>query len=76
MASAKLAEELGYDLRFRRMWELYLAYVEAGFREARIGDVQMVMAKPEYRGSALGARRAAEHPVGDPVHQEARAAAG
>ena len=32
-ASAKLAEELGYDLRFRRMWDLYLAYVEAGFRE-------------------------------------------
>ncbi len=31
--SAKLAAELGYDLRFRRMWELYLAYVEAGFRE-------------------------------------------
>ena len=72
VASAKLAEELGYDLRFRRMWELYLAYVEAGFREARIGDVQMVMAKPEFRGS-LGTRRAAEHAVGDPVHQEARA---
>ena len=43
------AAELGYDLRFRRMWELYLAYVEAGFRECRIGDVQMLLAKPEWR---------------------------
>jgi cyclopropane-fatty-acyl-phospholipid synthase len=75
VASAKLAEELGYDLRFRRMWELYLAYVEAGFREARIGNVQMVLAKPEYRGRPLAARRAAEHAVGNPVHQEARTAA-
>ncbi len=75
IASAKLAEELGYDLRFRRMWELYLAYVEAGFREARIGVAQMVMAKPEYRGS-LGTRRAAEHSIGDAVHQEAGAPAG
>ena len=91
-ASARIAEDLGYDLRFRRMWELYLAYVEAGFREARIGDVQMVMAKPEYRGTdiqptdpascrirkqrpPLAAGRTAEHPVGDAVHQEARATA-
>jgi cyclopropane-fatty-acyl-phospholipid synthase len=51
VAESERAEELGYDLRFRRTWELYLAYVEAGFRECRIGDVQMVMAKPEWRGS-------------------------
>jgi len=79
-ANAKIAEELGYELPFRRMWELYLAYVEAGFREARIGDVQMVMAKPEYRGTiesgSLGVRRTAEHAVGDAVHEEARTAAG
>ena len=75
LASAMLAEDLGYDLRFRRMWDLYLAYVEAGFREARIGNVQMVLAKPEYRGR-LAAGRAAEHAVGNPVHQEARATAG
>jgi len=43
------AEELaaiGYDTRFRRLWELYLAYSEAGFRERRIRDVQLVLAKP------------------------------
>ena len=27
---------LGYDERFRRLWKLYLAYCEAGFRERRI----------------------------------------
>ncbi len=47
--SAERAENLGYDERFRRMWLLYLSYVEAGFRERRIGDVQMLLAKPEWR---------------------------
>jgi cyclopropane-fatty-acyl-phospholipid synthase len=48
------AEALGYDVRFRRMWALYLAYVEAGFTERRIGDVQMLLAKPEWRGEVRG----------------------
>ena len=47
------AEELGYDERFRRLWELYLAWSEGGFRERRIGDVQLLSAKPAYRGSRL-----------------------
>jgi cyclopropane-fatty-acyl-phospholipid synthase len=50
------AEELGYDRRFRRLWELYLAYSEGGFRERRIGDVQLLLAKPAYRGSRLNMR--------------------
>ena len=41
---------LGYDERFRRLWDLYLAYCEAGFRERRIGDVQLLLAKPRWRG--------------------------
>jgi len=71
VAGAERAEALGYDLAFRRMWELYLAYVEAGFLERRIGDVQMVFAKPEWRGAlpALGPRLAGEHPLGDAVEQ-------
>ncbi len=44
---------LGYDERFRRMWDLYLAYCEAGFRERRISDVQLLLAKPAYRGEAI-----------------------
>jgi cyclopropane-fatty-acyl-phospholipid synthase len=39
-------ERLGYDERFRRIWRLYLAYCEAGFVERRIGDVQILLAKP------------------------------
>jgi cyclopropane-fatty-acyl-phospholipid synthase len=41
--------ELGYDERFRRLWRLYLAYCEAGFAERRIGDAQVLLAKPGYR---------------------------
>jgi len=40
--------ERGYDERFRRLWEFYLCSSEAGFRERRIGDVQLLFAKPQY----------------------------
>jgi cyclopropane-fatty-acyl-phospholipid synthase len=43
---------MGYDERFARLWELYLAYCEAGFRERRIRDVQVLFAKPGWRGEA------------------------
>jgi cyclopropane-fatty-acyl-phospholipid synthase len=46
---------LGYDERFRRMWDLYLAYCEAGFRERRISDVQLLLAKPGYRTETFAA---------------------
>jgi cyclopropane-fatty-acyl-phospholipid synthase len=39
----------GYDERFRRLWTFYLSSSEAGFRERRIGDVQMLIAKPGDR---------------------------
>jgi cyclopropane-fatty-acyl-phospholipid synthase len=45
--------DLGYDARFRRLWELYLAYCEGGFRERRIQDVQIMLAKPGYRREPL-----------------------
>jgi cyclopropane-fatty-acyl-phospholipid synthase len=48
--SADHVAELGYDLRFRRLWELYFAWCEGGFRERRIGDVQALFAKPSYPG--------------------------
>jgi cyclopropane-fatty-acyl-phospholipid synthase len=34
---------LGFDETFRRMWEFYLAYCEAGFRTGAIGDVQLAL---------------------------------
>ncbi|MFN8160269.1 MAG: cyclopropane-fatty-acyl-phospholipid synthase family protein [Solirubrobacterales bacterium] len=46
--------ERGYDERFRRMWTFYLCSSEAGFLERRIGDVQMLYAKPGWRGDAVG----------------------
>jgi cyclopropane-fatty-acyl-phospholipid synthase len=42
--------ELGYDRRFQRLWRLYLCFVEAGFAERRIADVQIVLSKPHWRG--------------------------
>ncbi|HEV2974495.1 MAG TPA: cyclopropane-fatty-acyl-phospholipid synthase family protein [Solirubrobacteraceae bacterium] len=48
-ASAARLSELGYDERFRRLWELYLSYCEGGFRERRIQDVQLLLAKPGFR---------------------------
>ena len=47
-AEAEL-ERIGYDRRFRRTWEMYLAISEAGFREARIVDLQILFAKPGWR---------------------------
>jgi cyclopropane-fatty-acyl-phospholipid synthase len=51
--------ELGYDLRFRRLWMLYLAYCEGGFLERRIGDVQALLVGPAYRGQAPSRERVA-----------------
>jgi cyclopropane-fatty-acyl-phospholipid synthase len=47
--------ELGYDERFRRLWELYLSYCEGGFRERRIQDIQLLLAKPGNRAEPLRA---------------------
>lgn len=41
---------LGFDERFLRMWRFYLAYCEGGFLERAISDVQLLFAKPAYRG--------------------------
>ena len=45
-AAGDRLSELGYDERFRRLWRLYLSYCEGGFRERRIRDVQLLLAKP------------------------------
>ncbi len=39
----------GYDERFKRLWDFYLSSSEAGFRERRIGDVQVLFAKQSFR---------------------------
>ncbi|MBS0200800.1 MAG: class I SAM-dependent methyltransferase [Proteobacteria bacterium] len=42
----------GFDERFMRMWEFYLAYCEGGFLERSIGVAQLLLAKPGYRGDS------------------------
>jgi cyclopropane-fatty-acyl-phospholipid synthase len=37
--------QLGFDRTFRRMWDFYLAYSEAGFRSGYIDVAQFVLAK-------------------------------
>ncbi len=59
VAAEAEVERLGYDLRFRRLWNLYLAYCEAGFTERRIHDVQMLLAKPRFRDEPLAQVRLA-----------------
>ncbi len=44
---------LGYPEEFIRMWEFYLCYCEGGFRERYIGDVQMLLTKPESRRALI-----------------------
>lgn len=39
----------GFDDRFARMWEFYLAYCEGGFRERSIGVAHLLLAKPGVR---------------------------
>jgi cyclopropane-fatty-acyl-phospholipid synthase len=48
-SNVRRAAALGYDERFQRLWTLYLSWCEAGFAERRIGDVQMLLAKPRHR---------------------------
>src|SRR6185436_10485256 len=57
LAAAGQAERLGADRRFRRLFELYFAWSEGGFTERRIQDVQVLFAKPAYRGSRVNMER-------------------
>ncbi len=47
-AAAQL-EQLGYDRRFKRMWDFYLCYCQGGFQERAISVVHLVATRPENR---------------------------
>ena len=66
-AHAGALETHGYDERFRRLWRLYLCWCEAGFIQRRISDVQVVLAKPAWRGTVPAAMESA----GTALHDEA-----
>jgi cyclopropane-fatty-acyl-phospholipid synthase len=53
MANAEAVRALGFDERFLRMWEYYLAYCEGGFDARYLGSVQMVLTKPGCQKGAL-----------------------
>ncbi|MCB1054343.1 MAG: class I SAM-dependent methyltransferase [Acidobacteria bacterium] len=55
LANLAQVAELGFDGRFQRMWEFYLAYCEGGFEERVIGDVQMLLTKPLCRRAPVAA---------------------
>jgi len=48
-ANAEAVEALGFSERFVRMWDFYLGYCEGGFAERYLGDVQMLLVKPDWR---------------------------
>jgi cyclopropane-fatty-acyl-phospholipid synthase len=49
------ARALGFDDAFLRVWDLYLAYCEAGFEERQVSVVQLVLERPGARAT-LAAR--------------------
>jgi cyclopropane-fatty-acyl-phospholipid synthase len=49
-ARADEARELGLCDELLRLFEFYFSYCEAGFRERLIGDAQILLAKPAWRG--------------------------
>ncbi|MGA1383529.1 MAG: class I SAM-dependent methyltransferase [Steroidobacteraceae bacterium] len=40
---------LGYPDSFIRLWEFYLCYCEGGYAERQLGDVQLLLTKPDCR---------------------------
>jgi cyclopropane-fatty-acyl-phospholipid synthase len=60
------ARGLGYDARFVRLWEFYLAYCEAGFAEHCTGVVQMLLTRP-LRHAASAWQEVAGHVVRRPA---------
>ncbi len=49
LANLDAVRAQGFSEEFIRMWEFYLCYCEGGFEERVIGDVQMLLAKPDHR---------------------------
>jgi cyclopropane-fatty-acyl-phospholipid synthase len=44
---------LGYPEEFLRLWDYYLSYCEGGFAERQLGDVQMLLTKPQCRRAPI-----------------------
>jgi cyclopropane-fatty-acyl-phospholipid synthase len=53
MAQLAAVRALGYPEEFVRLWEFYLCYCEGGFMERQLGDVHMLLTKPQCRRPPL-----------------------
>ncbi|WP_312707999.1 cyclopropane-fatty-acyl-phospholipid synthase family protein [Stenotrophomonas sp.] len=49
LAQRAAVQAQGFDERFCRLWEFYLAYCEGGFLERSIGVSHLLLARPGYR---------------------------
>lgn len=49
LAQRSAVQAQGFDVRFCRLWEFYLAYCEGGFLERSIGVSHLLLARPGYR---------------------------
>jgi cyclopropane-fatty-acyl-phospholipid synthase len=56
LANVDLVRREGFDERFVRMWEYYLAYCEGGFEERYLGCVHALFTKPGARMASAGSR--------------------
>lgn len=54
LAQLKNVYAQGFDPRFARMWEFYLAYCEGGFRERSIGVSHLLLARPGAQPASAG----------------------
>jgi cyclopropane-fatty-acyl-phospholipid synthase len=54
-ANISKVRALGYPESFDRLWEFYLCYCEGGFAERQLGDIQMLLTKPDCRRAAIAA---------------------
>ena len=54
-ANLGAVRRLGMSDSFVRLWEFYLCYCEGGFLERALGDVHLLMAKPDARRAAITA---------------------
>jgi cyclopropane-fatty-acyl-phospholipid synthase len=52
-ANIDAVRRLGYSEQFIKMWEFYLCYCEGGFAERALGDVHLLLVKPENRREVL-----------------------
>lgn len=52
-ANIAAVRQLGYSEEFIRMWEFYLCYCEGGFAERALGDVHLLLAKPQNRRATV-----------------------